>query len=147
MMSTSGKGVKMDSTCGSCSWTARVHAHMITTWRLSLGHNCQAHMHSFPSSCSITLRSPVLRLFSKHSATLASPFSCDLPTEAEVSLSLLIKLFDQGVVALRIDPSQEGACDGNHARTRLSYSMFSTIASDCALRTSTGERKTATSLV
>ncbi len=48
----------------------------------------------------------------------------ELPTETEVFLKLLIKVFAQEVETLRIDPCQdEGTRNGNHARVRLRFSI------------------------
>ena len=47
-----------------------------------------------------------------------SPFSCELPTEAEVFLTLLVNVFDQEVGA-----SEEGAPNGNYARVRSRFSI------------------------
>src|SRR6266702_1228993 len=48
----------------------------------------------------------------------------EIPTETEVFLKLLIKVFAQEVETSRIDPCQdEGARNGNHARVRLRFSI------------------------
>src|SRR6266702_1765918 len=93
-------------------------------------------MRSTPSSCtssstpsSSSLRSssgpPVVHLSAdtpRHPHRL-SPAELPL-TEAEVTLTLLIKVFAQGVEASRIDPCQdEGARNENHARVRLRFSF------------------------
>jgi hypothetical protein len=88
-------------------------------------------MHSIPSSCSCSITpspsalcSPALRLFCEHFTTPASLFSCELPTEVEIFLTLLIRVFDQEVGASRIDSSQdEGARHGNHRQVCFRFSI------------------------